>query len=164
MRHGFIRGITARTGLNYKMVVDPNGRRKREFIGNVIVYTGLDSWCKVFSPMERRGKLERVCYSEMSPAERKLIRALENGKHLVFPLARFRTINTRPWMWNRELGTDEQVRNEDFGATNVFLYLGDDHRLAIRRKNPRAGVERGRKIMNQRHEAAIKANWYKTLY
>lgn len=161
-RHGFVFGITNISGENFKTVVDPKGNASRKPMGTVTIFTGKAKW--MFDQKEKEGKLEHVLYGDMSPAEQSMIRNLVNAKRLSFPLARFRTINTNKMMPNRVAGTNNKVPNEDYGAMNVFLYLGWNSELGELKIIERTGVQRGRKIELSRKEARLRINHVRKLH
>ena len=169
MKFGFANGVTNVTGgswrNNFKIVVDDRGQNpKQQPIGTVTIFGGQEDWY-MFELARRRGILEYVYFGDMSPGEHHMIRNLVQAKNLQFPMARFKTFNSNKTMWNRDKnGTKFRVENEDVGATNVFLYLGDDVRLGERITTKRAGLDRGKKVDERRVEDFMEANFEQCLY
>ena len=122
-----------------------------EPIGTLSVFTGRDSWGHYFA---RAGSLERVYYSQMTPLERAFIRSLVHWGSLSYPLYRFRTVNTRQYGLSK-VGRDGhvvRVPNADYGAVNIFLYLGDNPELGRRVSVARAGQLRRGRLAESRSE------------
>jgi len=165
MKHGMLKGVTNPSGRNFKTVSDGRGGYSVEPIGKLSVFTGTDSWGHYFSRAEKRGELELVSYSRMTPIEKEFIRGLEHVNHLNFPLRRFKTVNTRQY-GKKKVGREGKVvrtPNEDYGATNIFLYLGDDPTLGKKQDEEREGQARHRRIRETRALDFLRSN-HKNVY
>jgi len=150
--HWFMKGVTNPEGHNYKIVPDGRNGKMLEPIGVVVLFAGGRERVHF-----QKHACDQIYACDLLPGEQAAFQELANRKQIIFPLIRFRTVNTKSFHKIRDsmTGLPRYASNLDYGAVNSFIYLGDGEELCLKIKRERPGKARHRKIMDKRIERML---------